>query len=214
MVKTWFIVIAVVALGALSAAYFIARDRSSKLQEEISLLKKDLRQMQDKLANAKIENRNLVEEKKQLEDSLQAKVSELGKTVEQLSKDNNSLRARSAGLELEVKKLKSAAVEVPGESSVSEIFDEEKLLEEAKALLTEANFTYNDAVIRTVRKKKDELFDKAAKACDETIEKLIKISDYYEKHSIRHGNATIWAWEKMLEEVSKLKMYIVRDRGF
>ena len=67
------------------------------------------------------------------------------------------------------------------------------------------------ALEELMKKKRDEVLDKAGAACDKAIEKLDKIREYYEEHNIQHKEGGRWDWEKTLQDASRLKYDIVNN---
>ena len=95
-----------------------------------------------------------------------------------------------------------------------EILNEPRLKKEADDLIMKASQLYHEAMKHQSQKKRDELLDKAMPICDQAIQKLYKIADYYEEHNIQHKKGGIWDWEKTLKDASQLAYDIQKAHGF
>ena len=94
------------------------------------------------------------------------------------------------------------------------VFDEEQLKEEAVDLYSEGMRLYCDARNVGSRKQKDKMYDKALKITEKAMDNLNSIRKYYDDHNIQlSGESTCWDWEKIEQDVSKLRSDLVRDRG-
>jgi hypothetical protein len=94
------------------------------------------------------------------------------------------------------------------------VFDEEVLKKEAIDWCSEGMKLYCDARNVGSRRQKDKMYDKALKITEKAMDNLNRIRKYYDDHNIQlTGDGSCWDWEKIEQDVSKLRSDLVRDRG-
>lgn len=94
------------------------------------------------------------------------------------------------------------------------VFDEEVLKKEALDMYSEGMRLYCDARNAGSRKQKDKMYDKALEITEKAMENLNRIRKYYDDHNMQlSGEGSCWDWEKIEQDISKLRIDLVRDRG-
>ncbi len=102
----------------------------------------------------------------------------------------------------------------PTDGSSVEVFDYDKLRNEADDCVQEASKLYYDAMKLDEQKDRDKLLDKAGTACEKAVDDFERIRMYHEENNLRPKDGNIFEWEDAYKQASKLLYDINKMKGF
>ncbi len=208
------VVMIIIAVAAAIGAYILAVTKVSSLREQITRLEKDLQDTNAKLAAAETEIGKLTG----LHDKFETNMQALSETCGRLSEQSAEFKREQVKLASGMKELQSASVPVkPAVVQLveeSQPFDEEELLKEVENLHSEAQLLYRGGMKMTAGKLRNAELEKAADKCNQAIERLEKIRQYYEDNTIRPAGGQKFVWEDVYQKVAQTLYEINRDTGF
>ena len=97
---------------------------------------------------------------------------------------------------------------------VEEVFDYEKLRNEADSCVQEASQLYYQARQLDDQKEKDKLLDKASTACEKAIQNFERIRTYHEKRGLKPKAGHRYEWDDAYQQASILQSDIIKEKGF
>jgi chromosome segregation ATPase len=212
-----FIVVIAIALAAAAGAYILAGAGVSSLREEITRLKNDLQDTNTKLAAAESEIGKLTGVRNKLETEIQTLSETCGRLSEQvarLKRDQGELSSKVDKLSPKARPKEPAVIKPPEPAPAAEQFDYDRLRGEAGKLHDEASALFNKAMELKDGEEKDAALEKAGEKCEQAVERLEKIRQFYEDNNLRPKEGNIFEWESLYQRASVLLYEITKSKGF